>query len=196
MIDNDTIVQVANRSIGSVSYSLPELHLDRHFAPRETKEVRFEELKALNYTTGGNVLIQQCLAIKSKEALEALNIKVEQEYFYTEEEIKNIMERGSLDEFLDMLDFAPEGVLTIVKNLAVTLPLNDVLKRDAILDKLGFNVTKAIEIQNSNFDNGDEDTSAKGETHVRRVSSAAVEEAPATPASAPTPQRRVIKKIN
>ena len=193
-MDNETIVQVTNRSIGSVSYSLPELHLERHYAPRETKEIKFEELKALNYTTGGNVLICQCLAIKSEEALRALNIEVEQEYFYTEDEIKKIMVSGTMDEFLDMLDFAPEGVLTIVKNLAVSLPLNDVQKRDAIFEKLDFNVTKAIEIQNSNFDSGDEDTSAKAEIHKRRVEAPAKEE---TTAETPTvPTRRVVKKIN
>ena len=53
--------------------------------------IKFEELKALNYTTGGNVLICQCLAIKNEEALKALNIEVEQEYFYTEDEIKYIL---------------------------------------------------------------------------------------------------------
>ena len=193
-MDNETIVQVTNRSIGSVSYSLPELHVERHYAPRETKEIKFEELKALYDTTGGNVLICQCLAIKNEEALRSLNIEVEQEYFYTEDEIKKIMISGTMDEFLDMLDFAPEGVLTIVKNLAVSLPLNDVQKRDAIFEKLNFNVTKAIEIQNSNFDSGDEDTSAKAEIHKRRVEAPAKEETTAETPTAPT--RRVVKKIN
>ena len=53
---------------------------------------------------------------------------------------------GSMDEFLDCLDFAPDGVIDLVKNLAVTLKLNDYAKREAILEKTGFDVTKAIEI--------------------------------------------------
>jgi len=56
------------------------------------------------------------------------------------------MEHGSLDEFLDCLDFAPEGVKDLIKNLAVELPLNDVAKREAIFNKLGFNVDNAIRI--------------------------------------------------
>jgi len=58
-----------------------------------------------------------------------------------------LLQHGSLDEFLDCLDFAPEGVLDLIKEYAVTLPLNDVAKRQAILDKLGFNVTVAIDLQ-------------------------------------------------
>jgi len=57
------------------------------------------------------------------------------------------MQTGSLDEFLDCLDFAPEGVKDLIKNLAVDLPLNDVAKREAIFNKLGFNVDNAIRIK-------------------------------------------------
>ena len=73
--------------------------------------------------------------------------KVEPEYDYTPTDIKNLLLNGSLDELLDCLDFAPEGVIEIVKDLAVELPLNDVAKREAILNKTGFNVTNAIEIK-------------------------------------------------
>jgi hypothetical protein len=57
------------------------------------------------------------------------------------------MKTGSLDEFLDCLDFAPEGVKDLIKNLSVELPLNDVAKREAIFNKLGFNVDNAIRIK-------------------------------------------------
>ena len=56
------------------------------------------------------------------------------------------MVNGSLDEFEDCLNFAPKGVLEIIKDVAVKLPLNDVAKRDLILKKLGFSVANAIEI--------------------------------------------------
>jgi len=62
------------------------------------------------------------------------------------------MTGGSLDEFLDCLDFAPSVIIDMIKVLAVELPLNDVSKREAIKDKLGFDVTKAIEIRNTKLD--------------------------------------------
>jgi len=39
------------------------------------------------------------------------------------------MTTGSLDEFLDCLDFAPSVIIDMIKVLAVDLPLNDVSKR-------------------------------------------------------------------
>ena len=54
------------------------------------------------------------------------------------------MKEGSLEEFLDCLDFAPEGVLEAIKTLSVELPLNDVAKRKAILEKMNFNVDNAV----------------------------------------------------
>lgn len=187
-MDNNTIIKVTNRGVGSLGYTLPELRIMRHFTPRETKEITFEELKALSYADGGMAIIEQNLAVKDREALKALNVEVEPEYFYGEEEIKRIMVTGSMDEFLDLLDFAPDGVLEIVKNLAVNMPLNDVGKRDAILEKLSFNVTKAIEIQNTKYDGGDEDGTAKSDSKNRRVAiQDKTEEAPAA-----TPKRRVV----
>ena len=44
----------------------------------------------------------------------------------------------------------------MIKDMAVALPLNDVTKREAIRDKTGFDVTKAIEIKNTKYDGGDD----------------------------------------
>jgi len=62
---------------------------------------------------------------------------------------------GTLDQFLDCLDFAPEAIKESIKDIAVELPLNDIMKRDAIRDKLGFDVSRAIEIKNTKYDGGD-----------------------------------------
>ena len=44
-----------------------------------------------------------------------------------------------------MLDFAPTAVKEMINSMAVRYELNDVAKREAILAKNGFNVTRAIE---------------------------------------------------
>ena len=87
-----------------------------------------------------------CLKLNNDDAIEELIGKVEIEYYYDEDKVKDLLINGSIDEFLDCLDFAPSGVIDLVKNLAVTLKLNDYTKREAILEKTGFDVTKAIEI--------------------------------------------------
>lgn len=84
-----------------------------------------------------------------------LNKSPEPEYYYSEEDVKRLMTSGTLDEFLDCLDFAPSVILDMIKTLAVELPLNDVAKRDAIKEKLNFDVAKAIEFKTTKFDGGD-----------------------------------------
>ena len=148
MIDDRTKVKVTNRIAGYVTYNIPDMqNLSRTFTSKETKLVDFEELRRLMYVPGGQGILEKYLIIEDKDVLKELGLAVEPEYFYNEEEIKNLFVNGTLDEFLDCLDFAPEGVLDTIKLLAVQMPLNDVAKRQAILDKTGFDVTRAIELQ-------------------------------------------------
>lgn len=155
MISNDTKILVVNKYSGSVGYTVPDLKVNRTFYPGERKEITFEELERLSFTPGGEVILKEYLQIKNPEAIAALlNAPPEVEYYYTKENIKNLMTNGSLDQFLDCLDFAPEAIKETIKQLAVDLPLNDVSKRQAIQEKLGFNVTRAIEIQETEFDGG------------------------------------------
>lgn len=139
-------VKVVNRSgNGSVSYTIPDMgNLQRVFQDGEEKIITFEEIRKLSYIPGGMVLLNDYLVIKDKEVLEELNMVPEQEYYYTREDIVRLMTKGTLDEFLDCLDFAPEGVLQTIKTLSVELPLNDVAKRKAIFDKMNFNVDNAV----------------------------------------------------
>ena len=193
-MEKDTLIKVTNRDTGRVGYSVPELNVNRQFAPKETKEITFEELRQLSYIPGGDVMLSQYLVVRNEEAVKELLNGVEPEYYYTEDEIKGIMINGSQDAFLDMLDFAPEGVLNLVKDLAVSLPLNDMAKREAILQSLGFNVTRAIEIQNTKYD-GDNSTAEVENKPVRRTTAPAAPEGPARRAAAPViPQYKKVTK--
>ena len=184
-------VKIVNRAgNGVVSYTIPDMgNLQRVFQDGEEKVITFEEVRKLSYVPGGMVLLNDYLVIEDKEVLEELNMTPEQEYFYTKEDIEQLMKEGSLEEFLDCLDFAPEGVLEAIKTLSVELPLNDVAKRKAILEKLNFNVDNAVKNkqlieQEDDFDGsvkpvkerraaarpkGDSDQSKTGSTGARRV---------------------------
>jgi hypothetical protein len=168
-MDKNTLIKIANRNSGRVGYQIPEIGVNRQFSPRETKEITFEELEKLSFIPGGTRMLKDYLVVRNEEALKAIGMEVEPEYFYSTDDIKRIMGVGSLDEFLDLLDFAPDGVLDEVKDLAVSMPLNDMSKRNAILEKLDFDVTKAIEVRNTKFDGGDEDTSSATQAPKRRV---------------------------
>ena len=147
-MDKNTIIKICNRDNAAVFYDIPEMNgLHRVFQPNEVKEVTLGELIKLSYEPGGMDLLRNNFILNNKEAINMILGKVEPEYNYTPADIKNLLLNGSLDELLDCLDFAPEGVIEILKDLAVELPLNDVAKREAILNKTGFNVTNAIKIK-------------------------------------------------
>ena len=62
----------------------------------------------------------------------------------SKEDVIELINNGSQDAWLDCLDFAPEGVLDMVKQLSVSIPLNDYAKRRALKEKTGFDVDAAI----------------------------------------------------
>lgn len=153
MIDKNKMVKVINKFSGTVGYDVPEMGVHRNFYPKESKDISFEELERLSFIPGGDVILRNYLEIVDEEAIVALfNEKPEPEYHYSEEDVKKLLTTGSLDQFLDCLDFAPDVIKDMIKDLAVELPLNDMTKRQAIQNKLGFDVTKAIEIKNTKYD--------------------------------------------
>lgn len=146
-------MKVRNRSMSTVGYDIPDLRVKRHFAPGEIKEIPKEELESLLQQPGGRVILTEYLQV-SKDDIKQLDVlQPEQEYFYSDEDIKRIMTLGSQDEFLDMLDFAPEGVMNMIKGYAVQLPLTDLRKVEALRKKTGFDSSKALE--NSMNENGE-----------------------------------------
>ena len=138
-MDRNTLFNVKNRSAGMVVYKLPELGIRREFAPGETKKISYDELEKLTYQSGGRTLMNKYLQINSTQekvsavaVLDELNLKHEPEYFMSEAQVTELLKNGSMDEFLDCLDFAPAGVIDLIKDISVKLPLNDIEKRAAI----------------------------------------------------------------
>jgi len=135
---------VKNRSASVVVYSIPEDNIKRRFTPGETKRLPYEELLHLSYQAGGKELMANFLQIQSVELPKSLGIRTEPEYYMNEQQVVDLLKTGSLDQFLDCLDFAPEGVIELVKKFAVDLPLTDFDKRRALKQKTGFDVDAAI----------------------------------------------------
>ena len=177
-MNKNTKIKVRNRSTGSVGYTIPDMgNYHRMFAANETKELPFEEVQKLAFLPGGEYMLQHYLVIENTEARDEILGAVELEYNYSDADVKRLLISGSLDELLDCLDFAPMGVLDMIKKHAVELELNDVKKRKAIQNKLGFNVDNAIAI---NMETNE--TESKEEAPARRVAASASSEATPAPA--------------
>ena len=174
--DMKKLTNVTNRSSGRVVYRIPDHNIRRVFIAGETKQLPYEELVWLSNQPGGRNLMTNKLQITDATVTKELDIHTEPEYFMNEEQIKNMLQNGSVDEVLDALDFAPTGVIDIIKAQAVQLPVHDMRKRDAIKKVTGFDVTAAIE--NSAPDEDDvveETTTAPSGRRVQKTAE------PATP---------------
>lgn len=166
---------VRNRSASRCGYTIAEANIRRDFAPGETKRISYAELEQLSFQAGGRELMSNFLQITDAEATKNLGIRTEPEYWMNEQNIAELLLTGSLDAFLDCLDFAPIGVIDIVKKLAVSLPLGDYSKRMALKEKTGFDVDKAL--ANLAAEKAEENEGSSNSAPSRRVAT----ETPATP---------------
>jgi hypothetical protein len=181
-MNKNTKIKVRNRSTGVVSYKIPDMNnFKRTFQPKEEKELPFDEVQKVAFIPGGNFVLQNYLVIENIEARDEVLGAVELEYNYTETDIEKLLISGSMDELLDCLDFAPKGVIDLLKVISVNIELNDMKKREVIQKKTGFNVHNAIKIKRES----NEVTEEEGAAPTRRV-------AAKTEATTETPVRRTV----
>ena len=112
-------------------------------------------------------IITRFLQVQDNEVLNSFNMRVEPEYYMSERDVANLLVNGSLDEFLDTLDFAPDGVMDLIKRMAISIPLMDMNKREALKKKTGLDVDAAL--RNIRAEKEDEKVSIDDSAPQRRV---------------------------
>lgn len=181
-----TMYNVKNRSAGVAVYKIPEMGVRRSFAPGEVKQISAEELEKLTYRPGGMAILTNFLQIQSAEGLQRVGINPQPEYHMSEQDIAKLMTTGTLDEFLDCLDFAPPGVIDLIKKMSVSLPLGDIAKRKALKDKTGFDCDAALRhVMEEKEDEGENTILKTGERRVKKEETIAA-----------APERRTAPKYN
>lgn len=161
------ICNVKNRSGSHVVYTIPEIGVRRSFAPGEVKKITFEELEKLTYQPGGMEILSRFLQIQDTQVINSFGMRVEPEYHMNEQQVANLILNGSLDSFLDALDFAPDGVIDLIKRMCISLPVTDYNKMKALKEKTGLDVEAAL--KNIRAEKEDEPASIDDSTPQRRV---------------------------
>lgn len=181
------LVKVVNRSIGNVGYMVPDLGVNRTFKPKEMKQLSEDEVRKLSYVDGGLYILKHYLIVRDEKLVSEILGDVEPEYYYTEEEVVDLLNNGTDDELRDALDFSPAGVQELIKSVAVKTSLRDTVKRAIISDFFDFDMNSAIDINEVAKEEVEEKTAK-----VRRVGTnpAKTEETSLAPKA---PARRVIK---
>ena len=122
IINDTTAIPVRNMVDHRVVYVIPELNRRVVFEPFQEKKVPASELRALNYSTGGEVLLHNYLCVLSKDMRKEFNIPEDQvEYDWTIKDIHRVLEDLStpIEELEDALDFGPEGIRELLVDCAV-----------------------------------------------------------------------------
>ena len=198
MLKDTDRVELYNRNNGVTGYTIAEKGIRRQFAPGETKKITMEELTLLSYQEGGRYLLDNLFIIKNKEALDQLGMEVELEYNYTKKDVKRILlspEKDSIDELTDLLNFAPEGVIEIAKDIAVNEEIPDSRKRQLITDKTGFNIDGAIQLRKKLAEPTEEELKAKAAA-AAEAAAKAVEKPTRRVNKTPAKPQRVYRKVN
>lgn len=163
---SERTVKIKNRSASQIIYTIPELGIRREFAPGETKIIAFDELEKLNWQAGGRELMMGFLQVTENKAIEDLNIPTEAEYHMNEEQIIDLLLKGDLDVYLDCLEFAPVGVIDLIKLYAVELPLTDTRKIEALKERTGFDA--AVAYKNKMADLAPDDTAPAAQEEEKK----------------------------
>lgn len=194
MLQKNAYVKVTNRDNSYVGYRIPELGgLKRRFQAGETKDITVDELRKLAWSDGGKAVIKNHLIVHNEELVAELLGQVEPEYYYDKNDVQELLRNGTEDQLLDALEFGPEGVISLIKDIAVDTKLNDVRKREIIKEQTRFDVDNAIRVNN-------ESGKVEAEAKTRRATPIAAQEtAPVAPqrrTAAPAPKYKVTIKEN
>lgn len=171
MIRDDKLIPVQNLTASTVSYIIPETNNVRRFSGQQLRrDITAGELRSLYGTKGGRVLIEDYLGIKDKELATEFNISTdvfEHEYSWTQNEVDDVLQTGSLDALKDALEFGPEGIRQLIIDRAIELRIPDNNKLAVIQEFTGRDVGNMIKLDKE-LENPKEETSSRG---TRRVTS-------------------------
>ena len=170
-VTDNKLIPVQNLTASTVSYMVPETNNVRHFAGQQLrKDITAGELRALYATKGGRVLIEDYLGIKDRELAAEFNISTdvfEHEYSWTQKEVDDVLQNGSIDALKDALEFGPEGIKQLIIDRAVELHIPDNNKLAAIFEFTGRDVGNMIKLDMELDNTQEEEKPARG----RRVTS-------------------------
>jgi hypothetical protein len=118
-ITGDLEVKVWSTSIGDVVYALDDPRVHRNWKPGELKIITFHELYQLANTPGGMPILVNHLQIRDENVRKALQLPMEPEYFYTEEDARKLVNTGTEEEILDALEFGPRSLASMIRYFAI-----------------------------------------------------------------------------
>lgn len=142
-MDLERKVPVINRTVGAIGYHIDSIRQDRYWPEPGFKiMLPISECVELRSEAGGRELLEEYLMIDDTEAAKyVLQVdELDPEYSYGLEEIDFLLHKGSNDQLADALDFAPIGVLSLIRQMSINNLPNTTQKVDMINNKFGIDL--------------------------------------------------------
>lgn len=149
MVNKEKRVKVINRTGGSLAYKIDTLRVTRYWSrPGDYLNISIAELSELRTVRGGNTILRDCVVIEDEEALSVLfpDEDLQPEYKYGIKEVEFLLYEGGTAQLLDALDFAPTGVLDLIKLKSIRKLPNETAKIEAINKKFNIDINKVHEL--------------------------------------------------
>lgn len=137
-VSGNTMVSVMNMTEHKITLVDRNTRSRYIFGPQQAKSLAASDIRSLAYVPGILTMFYDGkLRLDNDKLAAEFNIPTDiPEYSYTIEDIDNILLNEDIEVLLDTLDFAPEGILEIVKSRAVALKIPSLEKRKVISDRL------------------------------------------------------------
>lgn len=118
-ITGDLEVKVWSTSMGEVVYALQDPRVHRSWKPGEVKILTFHEVYQLANSPGGMPILANHLQIRDPKVRKALQLPMEPEYLYTDEDARKLVNNGTEEEILDAIEFGPRSLAAAIRYYAI-----------------------------------------------------------------------------
>ena len=203
-LTGERAIRVWKRAKGKVVYSLDDPKVYRVWNRNdEVKMITFHELYTLSNAPGGRGILQYFLLIKDQEVLQALDLPLDPEYQYTEEDCRKLILKGTKDQILDALEFGGYGVATLIKKAATEVKIDSTSRKKMINGIFGFDLDLIYDNQKAiNSGNGNKETTRKrraeaitaGEEDKKEVAKKKTRSRKSTPLEPTAPSENIISE--
>lgn len=140
-------IVVQNLTNNNITYIDDNGGLKRRFVFRAQQSIPMDKdvINRMSYDTGGARLLKEFLSVKNEEVRESIGVPNDQiEYDWTSKDVIELLTNGEEDALKDALDFAPQGIIDMIVDEAVEMPLSDRNKIEIITEMTGRNVENMI----------------------------------------------------
>lgn len=172
-VTDATTVKVKNLVDYGVGYRIDEDNVRRQFAPFEIKTLKAGELRKLNYSRGGHILLTHYLSVMNRDLAHEFGIdddSYDNEYNWDVAKVDKVLLSQPIEVLQDALDFAPRGILELIKDRAIALKIDSMDKRHAISKALDIDLNGMINIQQMQ-EEADAEVAGEPKPKTRRAAS-------------------------